>query len=73
LSPAAKRVLEAFLSYFPDEPLKQDIRCLSLAIRSVVEQTKVERLICYDSLLTEDVIDPDDILAIADELEIYDG
>jgi len=73
LSLTSQKVLDAFRSYWPDEPLKLDIKCLSLAIRAVVEQTKVERIISYDSLLTEDVIDPDDILAIADELENYDG
>jgi len=72
LSPAAQAVLDAFLAEWPDEALNQDRQCLAAAIRAAVEQLKRTQHVHPDSwgrTIEEVVIDADDLLDIATELE----
>jgi uncharacterized protein YacL (UPF0231 family) len=69
LSPAAQAVLDAFLAEWPDEALEQDRRCLAAALRALAYNVYSDEIVTCGGSSYALVIEQDDILAIADELE----
>jgi uncharacterized protein YacL (UPF0231 family) len=69
LSPAAQAVLDAFLAEWPDEALEQDRRCLAAALRALAYNAHSEEIVTCGGSSYALVIERDDILAIADELD----
>jgi hypothetical protein len=69
LSPAAQAVLDAFLAVWPDEALEQDRRCLAAALRALAYNVYSDEIVTCGGSSYALVIEQDDILAIADELE----
>jgi hypothetical protein len=78
LSPAAQAVLDAFFANWADDPLYQDRLCLATALRAAADEVAP---MAYEDVWTDGKIlqyekqDPvrDKLLAIATELESYNG
>jgi hypothetical protein len=71
LSPAAREVLRAYMNNcgWLDGPLKKDYQCAAAVLRAAVEQLGYSNVPEEFTHLRPLVIDSDDLLAIAAELE----